>query len=455
MPHRHDPDRCAIRLRELQALARKRGGRCLSREYVTLQTKMVFTCREGHVWEARPAVILTGHWCPACGYVPRGALAGVQSIARRRGGVCLSSEYEAELPGMRWRCAEGHEWFAPPKRIRRGAWCPWCAGRKTIADMQALAARHGGRCLSRSMDDGSHDTPMEWQCARGHRFSVRWRCVKDGQWCGECRKGETSWAKACARARSLGGVCLNEGPGQPMASVAWRCAEGHEFTSTAYRVAAGAWCPRCAGRKHGIEDMVALAGRHGGRCLSRTYVNCTYVLRWECAEGHRFSARPTALRKRWSCQRCEPRAPVRRERKRRDPPGPTVWQRALADAAARGGVCLDAVETSPSNASRRWRCAAGHEFTASPHRLVRGSWCPRCAGRRLGIEHMHAMAAERGGRCVSQEFVDAYTKLQWECAEGHRWWAKPTVVRCAGTWCPHCAWNENAARMRSEAKDRR
>jgi len=46
---------------------------------------------------------------------------------------------------MRWRCAEGHEWSALPERIRRGAWCPMCAGR-TIEGMQALAARHQTGC---------------------------------------------------------------------------------------------------------------------------------------------------------------------------------------------------------------------------------------------------------------------------------------------------------------------
>jgi hypothetical protein len=457
--HRHDPDRCAIRLRELRALARKHGGRCLSREYVTRQTPMAFTCREGHVWKARPATILTGHWCPVCGAIPEGALAGVEAIARERGGECLSCEYDAEPPGMHWRCAEGHEWWAPPKRIRRGAWCPFCAGRKTMADMQALAARHGGRCLSRSMADGAGDTPMEWECAQGHRFKARRRCVKVGQWCGECRRAETSWSQACARAESLGGACLVEGPRPPSASVGWRCARGHEFTSNAYRVARGSWCPRCAGRRQGIEEMQALAERHGGRCLSRKYVDSKTKLRWECAQGHRFAVAPTSMRTRW-CPRCalaerEPSARVRTPPPPRDRATPTIWQRALAEATARGGVCLDAVDNPRANQSRRWRCAAGHEFMTNPYRVVGGAWCPRCAGRRLGIEHMHAMAAERGGRCVSEEFVDAYTHLQWECEKGHRWWARPTVVRCAGTWCPHCAWDQNGERMRSEARDRR
>lgn len=59
-------------------------------------------------------------------------------------------------------------------------------------------------------------------------------------------------------------------------------------------------------------------------------------------------------------------------------------------------------------------------------------------GRALTIEELQAIAATHGGRCLSTHYVNANTRLKWECAEGHRWLAIPNSVK-RGTWCLICA----------------
>ena len=57
----------------------------------------------------------------------------------------------------------------------------------TIEDMQQAAAFRGGKCLSTSMQQGDWDTPLEWQCAEGHRFTASPRLILlGGHWCPEC-----------------------------------------------------------------------------------------------------------------------------------------------------------------------------------------------------------------------------------------------------------------------------
>lgn len=58
----------------------------------------------------------------------------------------------------------------------------------------------------------------------------------------------------------------------------------------------------------------------------------------------------------------------------------------------------------------------------------------------LSIVDMRSAAAFRGGRCVSENMTkgDLYTKLEWECHDGHRFWASPYTVLKAGHWCPEC-----------------
>ena len=58
----------------------------------------------------------------------------------------------------------------------------------------------------------------------------------------------------------------------------------------------------------------------------------------------------------------------------------------------------------------------------------------------LGIEDMREAAAFRGGKCLSESMVkgDLATKLEWECAFGHRFSASPALVLLGGHWCDEC-----------------
>lgn len=58
----------------------------------------------------------------------------------------------------------------------------------------------------------------------------------------------------------------------------------------------------------------------------------------------------------------------------------------------------------------------------------------------LDIEDMRSAAEFRGGKCLSQSMTkgDLYTKLQWECHDGHKFWASPYCILKAGHWCPEC-----------------
>lgn len=56
-----------------------------------------------------------------------------------------------------------------------------------LEDMHQAAKFRGGKCVSEEMKKGDLDTPLEWECAFGHRFSMTPRSVLlGGHWCPEC-----------------------------------------------------------------------------------------------------------------------------------------------------------------------------------------------------------------------------------------------------------------------------
>ena len=58
----------------------------------------------------------------------------------------------------------------------------------------------------------------------------------------------------------------------------------------------------------------------------------------------------------------------------------------------------------------------------------------------LDIEDMRQAAEFRGGKCLSESMAkgDLTTKLEWECAFGHRFEASPALVLLGGLWCEEC-----------------
>ena len=99
-----------------------------------------------------------------------------------------------------------------------------------------------------------------------------------------------------------------------------------------------------------------------------------------------------------------------------------------AAAAERGGLChSDAYQNISTKLC--WRCAAGHEWDATPlHILHSRSWCPRCLGVATA-EEMRELAAHHGGRLVSTRVGKSRTRLTFECARGHVFERTPDALR--------------------------
>lgn len=57
----------------------------------------------------------------------------------------------------------------------------------TIEDMQKAALFRGGKCLSKEMQKGDWDSPLQWECACHHQFYASPRLILlGGHWCPEC-----------------------------------------------------------------------------------------------------------------------------------------------------------------------------------------------------------------------------------------------------------------------------
>ncbi len=92
-----------------------------------------------------------------------------------------------------------------------------------------------------------------------------------------------------------------------------------------------------------------------------------------------------------------------------------------------------------SSSKHEWQCQEGHRWLASPSSITQGNWCPYCAGlAKKTREEMVALAESRGGKFLSEKYLNQQTRHLWECAEGHQWLATPNSIH-NGSWCPECS----------------
>ena len=233
-------------LKKLHELAIERGGKCLSEKYVSSAMKLKWECAEGHVWEATPNSINRGRWCPECLGIKRLTIEGMQEIAAELGGRCLSDKYENSTTMLRWECREGHIWEETPDVIMHGNWCPECARAKllTIEGMQEIAFERGGKCLSDTYINST--TKLTWECSKGHTWEASPQSIRRGGWCPDCLGSKRLTIEEMHElAAERGGKCLSDKYVSLSTKVRWECREGHIWEATTDSIKRGAWCPEC------------------------------------------------------------------------------------------------------------------------------------------------------------------------------------------------------------------
>ena len=366
-----------LTLAQMRCLAQRRGGECVSRQYISSKTPLRWRCKHGHHWNAMPTNVSRGSWCPTCARRKRLTLREMRTLAAHRGGECISDQYVNNETKLWWRCSAGHEWEAKPGLVKGGSWCPQCAHvvRLSLNAMTEIAGSRGGQCLS--AEYVNLETPLSWKCAAGHRWTAKPASIRSGRWCHYCAHNQRLELKAMRRlARKRGGKCLSTSYLNNHHSLLWECKRGHRWKASPANVKGGkrkrgTWCLECYNLRrrfrprHNIEKMKDLARSRGGLCLSEDYINSKSKLRWQCDKGHCWRAVPVAVR--------------------------------------------------------------------------RGSWCPVCArNQKLTLEEFRSLAARKGGKCLSDRYTNKSTPLRWQCALGHRWYTQPGRVR-RGAWCAKCA----------------
>ena len=241
--------------------------------------------------------------------VEAAGLAGCHAAAKRKNGKFLSQRYINKSTKYLWKCSKGHQWSANFSNISAGKWCSHCAGNKkgSLKNLVDIAAKKNGLCLSVDYLGASHRHKYKWECQFGHQWEAQLGNIKAGKWCPTCNQGKQRTIQDMIQiAKKNGGDCLSKDFVAMSKKLKWICKKGHVWEAVPASIIYNeSWCAECAGRgKKTINEMHSLAQQNGGKCLSEKYTNTSTKMKWICIDGHEWEATPRDISTgRW-CPTC-------------------------------------------------------------------------------------------------------------------------------------------------------
>ena len=118
-------------------------------------------------------------------------LSDTRDLVMSRGGMLISDMYIISSSKLDIICGEGHKFSMSRDKLKRGQWCPFCAGKYVDIDkLHKHAILYGGCLLSDKWLNSCYK--YEWKCSKGHVWRATWGNIQQGRWCPRC-KGERLW----------------------------------------------------------------------------------------------------------------------------------------------------------------------------------------------------------------------------------------------------------------------
>lgn len=303
----------------------------------------------------------------------------------------------------------------------------------SISDMKVLAKNRGGQCLSSEYIN--NHSKLEWECSLKHIWKAEPRAIKRGQWCPICSSGlgericrlvfETLFEKKFIKARpkwlvsplskkslELDGFCEE-------LNIAFEYNGQQHYTDS----------PIYKSPTINDQNKIELCRLNNVRLFiipQPQYIpTIGYVKNVIKIQADKFGiiinndviidigaaySSTTDLEE---------------------------LKKIKDKAIAMGGICLSDTYLG-CRTSLTFQCGkCNHIWEAKPADINSGSWCHKCAGKCVLLNDVIKWAKDKNGKLLSKNYPNGYSKLEWECHLGHKWFAPFNQIK-RGTWCPKC-----------------
>ena len=425
--------------------AKKKGGDCLSKKYISTQKKLKWICKDGYVWEVRPGNILNGTWCPHCDGQSPLSLNDLNKLAIQKGGKLLSKKYINSKTRYKWQCSNGHIWSTQYGNIQKGSWCLTCydqdpnkkrLNKYNFKEIREIANKRGGKCLSKSYDNVK--SKLEWQCAEGHRWNTTLGTILNGSWCSKCyffhseelcrtaleqilekkfNKVKPNWL-----INSRGNLMELDGFSEEH-NIAFEYQGIQHFKLTSF-----------INTKEKLKQRINDDNKKSKLCIENGVKLLIFTYQDDLSNLNKLIEKRLKLK--------FLNGKLINYRKKINFNKVYLHKSKIKEmndiASEKGGRCISKLYINALT-KLKWECKEGHKWKATPYSIkIKNSWCFLCTKKgTLNIEDMHELAKINNGTCLSKNYKPR-KNIKWMCDKDHIFRALPQNIK-KGQWCSTCA----------------
>ncbi len=301
----------------------------------------------------------------------------MRSIAKIRGGKCLSKYYKNAKSNLTWECSNGHTWKATSSNIKQGTWCPYCGRSNHINEEKCrhVLEQLTGQSFARNYTILGNRQSLDGYCD-SLNLAFEFNGIQHYEYVHFFHRTEKNFQDQQCRdsiklllCEQLGIKLIVIPYNQTKQLLAFIKAE---LISLAINIKDLNSLSFVGLRKKNnkLVECKNFAHTKEWQCLSEVFLTVASSMTWKCNMGH-------------------------------------VW------------------EASWSNIKNGSGCPKCH--TKKLRKLF----------AKYNIRDMHHIAQSRDGHCLSDEYINCKTHLLWKCSNGHTWPASPEkIISCQ--WCLKC-----------------
>lgn len=230
----------------------------------------------------------------------------------------------------------------------------------------------------------------------------------------------------------------------------WRCQDGHTWkVSINNRTQHGTGCPTCPRPFPRVADDRNLAvlnpglakewhsERNGSLRPEDVRPQANQKVWWKCSSGHEWKAVVASRASGCGCPYCSGRFASDANNLA------VLYPGLLEQWDYDNNTHFNPSDVTPHvNKKAWWRCSNGHTWQATIYNRTKNkSGCPHCArnnSRKYTIEYFLAYAAKLNGKCLTEKYCNAKTKIAMSCENGHTWSTRAEAFLYSNDWCPMC-----------------
>ncbi len=108
-------------------------------------------------------------------------------------------------------------------------------------------------------------------------------------------------------------------------------------------------------------------------------------------------------------------------------------------ARSKKGKCLSSFYID-ARTKLLWQCANEHKWMATPSKIRQGQWCRQCAIElsRLSSQQITELIQSKGGELITQKYYRTDQNLEIKCQYGHMFLSSIDRIK-RGNWCKYCS----------------